>query len=197
MKAKHRRTLEAIFSTPTRSSYCVLGHRGTGSRPWRRSPRRGGARVGLRVERQPQVSPSPPSGQKRRESIRLKNCGSGSISWRLDHDECDTYKGYKARIEFDPRDNIFVGRVLGIEDGISFHGATVKVLKERFSAAINHYLADCKATGRRPEKPASGKLMLRIAPGNTFQSACDGRASGKSLNQWAAEVLAKAAHLTR
>jgi predicted HicB family RNase H-like nuclease len=23
-----------------------------------------------------------------------------------------TYKGYKARIEFDPRDNIFVGQVL-------------------------------------------------------------------------------------
>jgi predicted HicB family RNase H-like nuclease len=36
-----------------------------------------------------------------------------------------TYKGYKARVEFDPRDNIFVGRVLGIEDGISFHGETV------------------------------------------------------------------------
>ena len=66
-----------------------------------------------------------------------------------------TYKGYKARIEFDPRDNIFVGRVLGIEDGISFHGETVAALKERFAAAINYYLADCKAMGRKPEKPAS------------------------------------------
>lgn len=63
-----------------------------------------------------------------------------------------TYKGYKARIEFDPRDNIFIGRVLGIEDGISFHGETVAALKERFAAAINHYLADCKAMGRKPGK---------------------------------------------
>ncbi|MGS0744300.1 hypothetical protein ACVBEF_21205 [Glaciimonas sp. GG7] len=35
------------------------------------------------------------------------------------------YTGYTARIEFDPRDNIFVGRVLGITDSISFHAETV------------------------------------------------------------------------
>jgi len=108
-----------------------------------------------------------------------------------------TYKGYKARVEFDPRDNIFVGRVLGIEDGISFHGTTVAALKESFAAAINHYLADCKATGRKPEKPASGKLMLRIAPEIHTKALVMARASGKSLNQWATEVLAKATHSTR
>ena len=108
-----------------------------------------------------------------------------------------TYRGYKARIEFDPRDNIFVGRVLGIEDGISFHGETVADLKERFAAAINHYLADCKAMGRKPEKPASGKLMLRIAPEIHAKALVEARASGKSLNQWAGEVLAKASHSTR
>ena len=108
-----------------------------------------------------------------------------------------TYKGYKARVEFDPRDSIFVGRVLGIKDSISFHGGTVSALKERFAAAINHYLADCKATGRKPEKPASGKLMLRIAPEVHAKALVIARASGKSLNQWAAEVLAKAARSTR
>lgn len=108
-----------------------------------------------------------------------------------------TYKGYKARVEFDPRDNIFVGRVLGIEDGISFHGTTVAALKESFAAAINHYLADCKAMGRKPEKPASGKLMLRIAPEIHTKALVMARASGKSLNQWATEVLAKATHSTR
>ena len=108
-----------------------------------------------------------------------------------------TYKGYKARVEFDPRDNIFVGRVLGIEDGISFHGKTVGALKEAFAAAVNHYLADCKATGRKPEKPASGKLMLRIAPEIHARALVMARASGKSLNQWAAEVLANASRSTR
>ena len=79
-----------------------------------------------------------------------------------------TYKGYKARVEYDPRDNIFVGRVLGIEDGISFHGETVADLKERFAAAINHYLADCKAMGRKPEKQVSGNpyTFIRIQFGS-------------------------------
>ena len=35
------------------------------------------------------------------------------------------HKGYTARIEFDERDNIFVGRVLGLRTLISFHGETV------------------------------------------------------------------------
>ena len=81
-----------------------------------------------------------------------------------------TYKGYKARVEFDPRDNIFVGRVLGIEDGISFHGETVAALKERFAAAINHYLADCKATGRKPVvvyKGGTTDAGMRAAHGHT------------------------------
>ena len=108
-----------------------------------------------------------------------------------------TYKGYNARIEFDPRDNIFVGRILGIEDGISFHGTTVRQLKEHFEAAINHYLADCKAAGRKPDKPASGKLMLRVPPELHAKAIIIARSSGKSLNQWASELLAKAAHSAR
>ncbi|WP_269458623.1 hypothetical protein [Sterolibacterium denitrificans] len=36
-----------------------------------------------------------------------------------------TYKGYTARVEYDERDNIFVGRILDIHGTISFHGETV------------------------------------------------------------------------
>ncbi len=104
-----------------------------------------------------------------------------------------TYKGYMARIEFDPRDNIFTGKVLGIDDGITFHGATVKELRADFEAAINHYIADCAVTGRKPFKPASGKLMLRVPPETHARALTVARASGKSLNQWAAEALEKAA----
>ena len=105
-----------------------------------------------------------------------------------------TYKGYKARVDFDPRDNIFVGRVLGIEDGISFHGSTVAELRDQFATAINHYLIDCETSGRKPEKPASGKLMLRIPPEIHAKALIMARASGKSLNQWASELFKKAAN---
>jgi len=106
-----------------------------------------------------------------------------------------TYKGYIARIEFDPRDTIFTGKVLGIEDSITFQGTTVKELRADFEAAINHYSTDCAATGRKPFKPASGKLMLRVSPEIHAKALTIAKASGKSLNQWAAEVLDKAAHI--
>ena len=106
-----------------------------------------------------------------------------------------TYKGYLARIEFDPRDNIFIGKILGIADGITFQGETVKELKADFRAAIDHYLEDCAVTGRTPLKAASGKLMLRISPEVHARALAVAKTSGKSLNQWAEEVLNKAAHI--
>ena len=36
-----------------------------------------------------------------------------------------SHKGYTARVEYDERDNIFVGRILGIRSIISVHGETV------------------------------------------------------------------------
>lgn len=107
-----------------------------------------------------------------------------------------TYKGYTARIEFDPRDEIFVGKILGITDGITFHGSTVAELTKSFHSAVNHYLADCKATMRTPQKPASGKLMLRIPPEVHTAASIAAQAAGKSLNQWAAEALQEAAAAT-
>jgi predicted HicB family RNase H-like nuclease len=104
-----------------------------------------------------------------------------------------TYKGYKARIEFDQRDDIFAGKIVGIADTITFHGETVKDLRADFEAAVDHYIADCEATGRRPLKAASGKIMLRVSPDVHARALATARTSGKSLNQWAEEVLDKAA----
>lgn len=104
-----------------------------------------------------------------------------------------TYKGFTARVEFDERDNIFVGRILGICNIISFHGETVTELRAEFEHAINDYLADCKEQGMQPEKPASGKLLLRVTPEIHSRALVAAQAAGKSLNQWATEVLQRAA----
>ncbi|MCP2091079.1 UNVERIFIED_ORG: putative HicB family RNase H-like nuclease [Paraburkholderia sediminicola] len=105
-----------------------------------------------------------------------------------------TYKGYFARVEFDPRENIFVGHVLGVSDRISFHGETVTELTNEFHQAVDHYLEDCAKTGRDPQKPASGKLMLRIRPEVHAAVGIAAAATGKSINQWVDEVLERAAH---
>jgi predicted HicB family RNase H-like nuclease len=105
-----------------------------------------------------------------------------------------SYKNYTARIEFDGRDNIFVGCVLRLDSIISFHGETVSELRHAFEVAIDDFLNDCKAQGITPEKPASGKLMLRVPPETHGAALVAAQAAGKSLNQWATEVLQSAAH---
>ena len=100
-----------------------------------------------------------------------------------------SHKGYTARVEYDERDNIFVGRILGVRSIISFHGETVKELRAEFELAVKDYLAECKQEGIQPEKPASGKLLLRVPPEIHGRALVAAQAAGKSLNQWATEIL--------
>jgi predicted HicB family RNase H-like nuclease len=103
-----------------------------------------------------------------------------------------SYRGYTARIEFDERDSIFVGRILGLRSIISFHGQTVEELRGQFAAAVDDYVADCQEQGVSPEKPASGKLLLRVSPEIHSQALIRAQSTGKSLNQWATEALERA-----
>ena len=100
--------------------------------------------------------------------------------------------GYTARIEFDERDGIFVGRILGLRSIISFHGETVAQLRREFTVAVRDYLRDCEEQGVQPEKAASGKLLLRVPPEVHSRAIVAAQANGKSLNQWATEALQRA-----
>jgi predicted HicB family RNase H-like nuclease len=57
---------------------------------------------------------------------------------------------------------------------------------------VNDYLQECQEKGLPPEKPASGKLLLRLAPELHGQAIVAAKAAGKSLNQWVAEALHRA-----
>ena len=102
------------------------------------------------------------------------------------------YRGYIARIDFDPAVNVFSGCVLGIRESITFHGGSVEELHEDFSFAVDHYLAECVRAGIAPEKPASGKLLLRLPADVHAGAIVAAAAAGKSLNQWLAEVIGRA-----
>jgi predicted HicB family RNase H-like nuclease len=102
------------------------------------------------------------------------------------------YKGYAARIEYSEEDGCFVGHIAGIKDVVGFHGDSVKDLRAAFQEAVDDYLETCESLGRAPQKPYSGKLMLRIPPEVHARAAMMAEAHGKSLNQWAADVLADA-----
>jgi predicted HicB family RNase H-like nuclease len=103
------------------------------------------------------------------------------------------HKDYHGSIEFSIADDCLHGRLLGISDVITYEGASVKEIKSAFKEAVDDYLALCKEAGKKPNKPYSGKVMFRIDPKVHAKAALAAELKGKSLNQWAEEVLAKAA----
>ena len=103
-----------------------------------------------------------------------------------------TYKDYAAHIEFAAEDRIFFGRIAGIADIVTFHGETVVGLIHAFEEAVDEYLAMSDKLSRDPQKPFSGRLMLRISPDVHAHAALMAKSHGKSINQWAAEVLSLA-----
>ena len=104
-----------------------------------------------------------------------------------------TYKGYYARIEFDPGDMIFVGRIAGIDDIVSFHADNANALIAAFHEGVDDYIAACAKIGKSPDKPYSGKLMFRVDPEIHAQAALAAKLTGQSLNTWAANVLRESA----
>jgi predicted HicB family RNase H-like nuclease len=103
------------------------------------------------------------------------------------------YKGYTASMVFDAQDKIIVGRVLEVDDIISFHAESVSGFEASFHAAIDAYIAACEELGSAAEKPASGKLMLRVAPEIHAAALKAAARSGISLNKWAERALVAAA----
>lgn len=101
------------------------------------------------------------------------------------------YKGYAARVEYSDEDACFVGHIAGISDIVGFHADTVAGLKAAFSEAVDDYLATAEQLKRAPKKPYSGKLMLRLPPEVHARAAMLAEATGKSINAWATEVLAR------
>jgi predicted HicB family RNase H-like nuclease len=104
-----------------------------------------------------------------------------------------TYKGYSARVEFDDEDGIFFGQVAGLRDGVGFHADSVPGLRAAFQEAIDDYLDTCARIGKDPNKPYSGQVMFRLNPETHRRATLAAELSGKSLNQWAEDVLAQAA----
>lgn len=103
------------------------------------------------------------------------------------------YKGHAARIEYDDEDGLFFGRIAGIRDGVGFHADTVEDLPAAFHEAVEDNLETCARIGKRPQESQSGQMMFRVNPEVHRRAALAAELAGKSLNQWAEEVLGKAA----
>lgn len=96
---------------------------------------------------------------------------------------------YAARVEFDKRSDLFLGRLVGTRDIARFHGETVAELCVEFEEAVEDDVAGCRKIGKTAEKAASGRSMLRVPPPVRRAALVAAGASDKSLNQWATKAL--------
>jgi predicted HicB family RNase H-like nuclease len=103
------------------------------------------------------------------------------------------YKGYSAKIEFEPDDRAFHGHVIGINDVVHFQATSVAALEKAFRESLDDYLAFCKKRGEKPDKPYSGKLIFRTSPEVHRKLAITAQLMGKSINQFIEEAALNAA----
>jgi predicted HicB family RNase H-like nuclease len=108
-----------------------------------------------------------------------------------------TYKGYVGFVEFDDEAEIFHGEVLNTRDVITFQGKSIDDIKKSFHESVDVYLKYCKKKGREPNKPFSGKFVVRLSPQEHLDIYLAAKRSGLSLNRWAVNVLEQAAHRDR
>jgi predicted HicB family RNase H-like nuclease len=95
------------------------------------------------------------------------------------------YKGYTASpIQFDAEESTFSGTVAGLKDVIHFEGSTARELARAFRASIDSYLELCAETGRQPDRPFNGKILVRTEAALHRKAALRAAAEGMSLSQW-------------
>jgi predicted HicB family RNase H-like nuclease len=101
------------------------------------------------------------------------------------------FKSYVARVEYDGEADLFHGEVINLRDVITFQGKSVRELRKAFRDSVADYLAFCKERGEDPEKPFSGKVLVRLPHELHRDLSHAAAAKGKSLNAWIVERLAR------
>ncbi len=106
-----------------------------------------------------------------------------------------TYKGYLGSVAYSEKDQVFFGKIEGINGLVNFEGESVKELTEAFHEAVDDYLAYCEDEGIEPDKSYSGVLNVRLTPAIHRQIAMLAQRAGMSINAFIRQVLAKEAEL--
>jgi len=107
------------------------------------------------------------------------------------------YKGYEAEVEFDADARVISGRVLNLRDIIYFEGESVDEVETAFKGSVDDYLAWCAEQGEEPDKPYSGKVLVRMEPNLHRAVALQADKEGSSVNAFIVKVLDRATRVPR
>ena len=99
------------------------------------------------------------------------------------------HKDFTGSVHFDSDDNIFYGKIEGINDLITFEGTNVKEIKKSFVEAVDDYIDICKATGKEIFKSYKGSFNIRITPELHRKAVNKSLTMGISLNQFVQQAI--------
>ncbi len=102
------------------------------------------------------------------------------------------YKGYTATVEFDADEMLLHGRLDRIRDVVSFHATSVDDLHAEFVAAVDDYLAFCRERNEVPDRPYSGRFVVRMEPEMHRSLAVAASADRLSINTWLLRLISDA-----
>lgn len=103
-----------------------------------------------------------------------------------------TYNGYTASISYSADDDVFFGKVMGVNDLITFEGTSVFELKNSFQEAVDDYLETCKTLGKSPDKTYKGVFNVRVSSELHKKIATFAAQNDITLNDFVRSVLAYA-----
>lgn len=99
------------------------------------------------------------------------------------------YKNYYAEVHFSAEDEVFHGKIIGINDLVNFEGSTVKELKKAFHEAVDDYLETCEELGKEPEKTYKGSFNVRIPSDLHRQAARYAALKNMTLNDFVRHAI--------
>ena len=99
------------------------------------------------------------------------------------------HKGYADAFAVDLDAGVIRGRVVGTRDVITFQGQSVAEARAAFIDSVEDYLEFCREQGEEPEKPDSGKLLVRLPATLHRELANQAEEAGVSINAFVVDKL--------
>lgn len=93
------------------------------------------------------------------------------------------HQGYIGSVVVDFEDNTLHGKVLFINDLITYEAASPDALQQEFEAAVEDYIDTCKELGKSPDKAFSGSFNVRVEPLLHRRAAIEAKINNISLNE--------------
>lgn len=99
------------------------------------------------------------------------------------------YKEYLGSVRYSTDDEVFFGKIEGIDDLVTFEGESVPQLKKAFHEAVDDYIEIARECGKQPEKTYRGSLNIRLKPETHKKANRLALMKGKTLNQFINEAI--------